>query len=68
MAPSELDVSIVHVKDQNPIDMVTLRAQIDTLFENKNNPLCQKGFEDAIRRFLKGQKSWFKHLFIHKAQ
>jgi len=49
MAPSELDVSIVHVKDQNPIDMVTLRAQMDTLFENKNNPLRQKGFEDAIR-------------------
>jgi hypothetical protein len=26
MAPCELDVSIVHVKDQNPIDMETLRA------------------------------------------
>jgi hypothetical protein len=49
MAPYELDVSIVHVKDQNPIDMATLRTQMDTIFEYKNNPLCQKGFEDAIR-------------------
>jgi hypothetical protein len=68
MAPCELDASIVHVKDQNPIDMATLRAQMDTLFEYKNNPLCQKRFEDAIRRFLKGERSWLKHLFTHKAQ
>jgi hypothetical protein len=26
MAPCELDVFIVHVKDQNPTDMTTLRA------------------------------------------
>jgi hypothetical protein len=68
LAPCELDVSIVHVKDQNPIDMATLWAQIDTLFEYKNNPLCQKGFEDATRWFLKGDRSWLKHLFTHKAQ
>jgi hypothetical protein len=68
MAPCELDVSIVHVKDQNPIDMATFQAQMDTLFEYKNNPLCRKGFEDAIRQFSKGERSWFKHLFIHKTQ
>ncbi len=32
MAPCELDVFIVHVKDQNPIDMATLWAQIDTFW------------------------------------
>jgi hypothetical protein len=41
---------------------------MDTLFEYKNNPLCQKGFEDVIKQFLKGERSWLKHLFIHKAQ
>jgi hypothetical protein len=67
MAPHELDVSIVHVKNQNPIDMATLQAQMDTLLKYKNNPLCQNGFEVAIKQFLKGERSWLKHLLIHKA-
>jgi hypothetical protein len=68
MGPCELDAFIVHVKDQNPIDLATIQAQMDTLFEYKNNPLCQKGFEDAIMQFLEGERSWFKCLFTHKAQ
>jgi hypothetical protein len=54
MAPRTLDVSITHVKDQDPTYMATLEVQMDGLHEYLNNPLCQKGFEDSIRQFLKG--------------
>ncbi len=67
-APHILDVFILHVKEQNSTDMAELRAKMDALFEYLHNPVCQKGFEDSIRQFLKGEKSQLKHLFTHKAQ
>jgi len=63
-----LDVFIVHVKAQNSTDMAELHAKMDALFEYLHNPLCQKGFEDSIHQYLKGEKSRLKHLFTHKAQ
>jgi hypothetical protein len=51
MAPCELDVSIVHVKDQNPIDMATLRAQMDTLFEYKKTPCAKRGLKMLLGDF-----------------
>ncbi len=68
MAPRTLDVSIVHVKDQDLAYMATLEVRMDGLYEYLNNPLCQKGFEDSICRFLKGKRYCFKHIFTHKAQ
>ncbi len=41
---------------------------MDGLFEYLNNPLCQKGFEDSICRFLKGERHHIKHLFTNKTQ
>jgi hypothetical protein len=66
MGPRNLDVSIVHVKDQDPINMATIWIRMDGFFEYLNNPLCQKGFTNYVHRFLKGKKHWFKHSFTHK--
>jgi len=44
IATRYLDVSIVHVKEQNQTDMETLQAKMDGFFEYKNNPLCKRGF------------------------
>jgi hypothetical protein len=65
-APHYLNVSIIHVKNQIPTHMATLQTQMDGLFEYKHNPLCHKGFEDYVCRFLKGERSKLKHLFTHK--
>ncbi len=62
MAPCTLDVSIIHVKDQDPADMVALQVQIDGLFEYLNNPLCQKEFEDSL--IFEG-KDALPQTFIH---
>ncbi len=63
-----LDVSIVHVSEQNPKDMGTLQARMDGLFDYNNNPLCRKGFEDSVRRFLKGERFCLKNLFTKQGQ
>ncbi len=63
-----LDVSIVHVSEQNPKDMETLWARMDGLFEYKNHSLCQKGFEDSVCRFLKGERFCLKNLFTKQGQ
>jgi hypothetical protein len=41
---------------------------MDGLFEYLRNPLCHKEFEDSVCKFLKGERSWFKHMFMRKGQ
>ncbi len=48
LTTQHVDVSIVHVKDQNLADMAQFRVWMDELFEYKNHELCQKGFEDVV--------------------
>jgi hypothetical protein len=69
MAPPVIDIYIIHVRDQKIANMAKLRVRImDKFFEYKNNDLCQQGFEDYVNRFLKGERSQLKHLYICKSQ
>jgi hypothetical protein len=53
MAPYELDVFIVHVKDQNPTDMATLWVWMDTFFEYKQTPCTKRGLKMLSGDFWK---------------
>ncbi len=55
ITPRVIDVSIVHVRDQQPTDMVDLHQRMDEQFEYLNNPLSIKRFENNVRCFLKGK-------------
>jgi hypothetical protein len=63
-----IDVSIVHVRDQKPTNMVDLCQWMDEQFEYLNNPLSIKRFEDNICCFLKGKWFRLKHLYVKKGQ
>jgi len=63
-----LDVSILHVREQNQMDMETLWAEMDGLFEYGKNPLCKRGFEDSVCWFLKGERFCLKNLFTKQGQ
>ncbi len=68
ITPHVVDVSIVHVRDQNLADMVDLCQRMDEQFEYLNNPLSIKGFKDSVCHFLKGERSRLKHLYMKKGQ
>jgi hypothetical protein len=68
ITPRVVDVSIIHVKDQNHVDMANLHQQMDEWFEYLNNPLSIKGLEDSVCRFFKVEQSWLKHLYMKKGQ
>ncbi len=48
-----LNMVIVKVGDQNPVDMSELHRQLDDLFEYLNHELNACNFRDCIRRFMK---------------
>jgi hypothetical protein len=53
IATRYLDVSIVHVKEQNQTDMETLQAKMDGFFSIITTHYVKGVFENSIRQFLK---------------
>jgi len=55
LVPRCLNMAIVKVGDQNPVDMSELHRQLDDLFEYLNHELSACNFRDCIRRFMKSE-------------
>jgi hypothetical protein len=49
LAPRILNMVVVKVGEQNPMDMVELRSQLDNLFEYIHHELSAHGFRDCVR-------------------
>jgi len=50
-------MTIVKVGEQNLVDMVELRNQLDNLFEYIHHELSVCDFKDHVRRFMKSEKT-----------
>jgi hypothetical protein len=57
LAPRILNMVVVKVKEQNPMDMAELHSQLDNLFEYIHHELSARGFRDCVRRFMKSERS-----------
>ncbi len=55
LVPRYLNMAIVKVGDQSPVDMSELHGQLDDLFEYFNHELTARNFRDCIRRFMKSK-------------
>ncbi len=55
-----LNMAVVKVGEQNPVDMAELRNQLDDLFEYIHHELSARGFKDCVRRFMKSERSRLK--------
>jgi hypothetical protein len=58
-----MDVSIVLVKNQNPQDMVDLKAKLDEEFEYLGNQLSIPRLKEVVRCALKYERSCLKGLW-----
>jgi hypothetical protein len=68
LAPCILNMAIVKVGEQNPVDMAELRSQLDNLFENIHHELSACGFRDCVRRFIKSERSRLKKRYQKDGQ
>jgi hypothetical protein len=57
LVPSYLNMAIVKVGDQNPIDMSELCRQLVDSFKYFNHELSARNFRDYIRRFMKFEQA-----------
>jgi hypothetical protein len=60
LAPCILNMAVVKVGEQNPVDMAELRNQLDNLFEYIHHELSARGFRDCVRQFMKSERSRIK--------
>jgi hypothetical protein len=51
-----LNMAIMKVGDQSPIDMSEFHGQLDDLFKYLNHELSARNFRDCIRRFMKSKR------------
>jgi hypothetical protein len=49
LAPHILNMAVVKVGEQNPVDMAELCSQLDDLFEYIHHELSARGFRDCVR-------------------
>jgi len=49
LAPHILNMVVVKVSEQDPVDMAELRSQLDNLFEYIHHDLSAHGFRDCVR-------------------
>jgi hypothetical protein len=52
-APRLLNIAMVKVSDQNPIDMAKLRSWMDANYEYLHHELSERGFRDCVRHLMK---------------
>jgi hypothetical protein len=60
LAPRILNMVVVKVGEQNPVDMAELHSQLDGLFEYIHHELSARGFRDCVRRFMESERSCLK--------
>jgi len=63
IVPRCLNMAIVKVGDQNPVDMSEPRRQLDDLFKYLNHELSARNFRDCIRRFMKSEQARLKKCY-----
>jgi len=68
LAPCILNMVVIKVGEQNPMDMVELHSQLDNLFEYIHHELSAHGFRDCVKRFMKFEKSRFKKWYQKDGQ
>jgi hypothetical protein len=60
LVPRILDLSVVDWEGQKPESVQKLRDRLDAEFEYVGNPLSMQGFKNAVKRFLKYERSRLK--------
>ncbi len=68
LAPHILNMAVVKMGEQNPVDMAELRSQLDGLFEYIHHELSARGFSDCVRRFMKFERSRLKKRYQKDGQ
>jgi hypothetical protein len=68
LAPRILNMAVVKVSEQNPVDVAKLRGQLDNLFEYIHHELSARGFRDCVRRFMKSERSRLKKRYQKDGQ
>ncbi len=66
LAPRILNMVVVTVTEQDPVDMARLRLQLDGKFEYLGGELSAAGFRDYVRRFMKGERACLKRRYAQK--
>ena len=61
-----LDVSIIKVMAQDPIDYASLREEVDSEFEFTGHPISDYGFKKVVSKCMKAERSRLHKLFITK--
>jgi len=63
-APLILDMSVVEWSKHRQQTPQKLKASLDVEFEYVGNPLSDRGFRNAVKRYLKCEHSHLKKLFV----
>jgi hypothetical protein len=63
LAPRILNMAVVKVTKQDPIDMARLRLQLDGKFEYVGGELSVAGVRDCVRRYMKGERTCLKRRY-----
>jgi hypothetical protein len=66
LAPRTLNMAMVKVIEQDPVDMARLHLQWDGKFEYLGGELSVAGFRDCVRRFMKGERTRLKRRYTQK--
>jgi len=66
LAPWTLNMAMVKVIEQDPVDMARLRLQWDGKSEYLGGELNVVGFRDCVRRFMKGERARLKTRYAQK--
>jgi hypothetical protein len=66
LAPRILNMAVVKVTEQDPVDMARLRLQLDGKFEYVGGELSAAGFRDCVRRYMKGERARLKRRYAQK--
>jgi len=66
LVPWMLDVSIIHYDEQDLDKLAKLRLALDTKYEYLGNEFSDKGFKNAIKRFLRGERNRLKTRFSQR--
>jgi hypothetical protein len=66
LAPRILNMVVVTVIEQDPVDMARLCLQLDGKFEYLGGELSVVGFRDCVRRFMKGERARLKRRYAQK--
>jgi hypothetical protein len=62
--PKMIDISVIHWDEHKPETLQKLRETLDVDFQYLNHPLSALGFQNAIKRFLKTERSRLKTQFL----